>query len=65
MLDKRFNFLTYFYFFTLGCAGLLLHRFSLVAVSSGCSLVAVHGLLIVVASLVTRTQILGHTGFSS
>ena len=46
MLDKRFNFLTYFYFFTLGCAGLLLHRFSLVAVSSGCSLVAVHGLLV-------------------
>ena len=40
-------------------------RLPLVAESSGYSLVAVHGLLIVVASLVTRTQILGHTGFSS
>ena len=42
-----------FYLFILGCAGcLLLHGFSLVAVSRDYSLVAVHGLPIVGASLI-------------
>lgn len=39
--------------------------FSLVAASRACSLVAVCGLPIAVASLVVEAQTLGHSGFSS
>ena len=45
--------LIYFYLFIYGYAGfsLLCVGFSLVAVNEGCSLIVVHGLLLVVASL--------------
>ena len=50
----------------MACGSLLLRRLSLVAVSGGYSLVVVHQLLIVVASLVCfRARALGNVGFSS
>ena len=55
------NFLTliYFFLFIYGCTGsLLLHAgFPLVAARKGCSLVAVQGLLVAMASLVVEQRV--------
>ena len=51
--------LIYFYLFIYGYAGfsLLCVGFSLVAVNEGCSLIVVHGLLLVVASLAVEHRL--------
>ena len=48
-------------YFLFGCSGslLLLYRLSLVAARGGCSLAAVHGLLVQLASLVAEDRLLG------
>ena len=54
------DYFLFFYFLTFGCTGSsLLHRLSPAAMNEGYSLVAVHGLSIVVASLFAECGLSG------
>ena len=64
-LILRYHLFILFIYFWLCWVSIAAHRFSLVAMSRDHSAVEMHGLLVVVASLVAEHKALEHVGFGS